>query len=59
TLDRWEAPPGSPHPAAVPGSGLSLNDFIREIDLEGRKFLAVALIDKRFSQCTDRRKSTD
>ena len=27
--------------------GLSLNDFIREIDLDGRKFMAIALIDKR------------
>jgi|GEM_PF-6776412 len=26
--------------------GLQLNDFIREVDLEGRKFLAVALTDK-------------
>ncbi|SAQ23010.1 Uncharacterised protein [Klebsiella oxytoca] len=33
--------------------GLSLNDFIREIDLEGRKFLAVALINKRFTNSTN------
>ncbi|WP_162598159.1 hypothetical protein [Pseudomonas aeruginosa] len=26
--------------------GLSLNEFIREVDLDGRRFLAVALIDK-------------
>jgi hypothetical protein len=26
--------------------GLSLNDFVREVDLDGRRFLAVALIDK-------------
>ncbi|HED4144246.1 hypothetical protein [Klebsiella quasipneumoniae] len=39
--------------------GLSLNDFIREVDLEGRKYLAIALINKSFSQRTDRRKCTD
>ena len=27
--------------------GLGLNDFLREVDLEGRRFLAVALIDKQ------------
>lgn len=30
--------------------GLSLNDFIREVDLDGRRFLAVALIDKQARQ---------
>ncbi|BEO27816.1 hypothetical protein SMQC21_13960 [Serratia marcescens] len=39
--------------------GLALNDFIREIDLEGRKFLAVALIDKRLPNGTDRSEATD
>lgn len=39
--------------------GLTLNDFIREIDLEGRKFLAVALIDKRLPDRTDRTEATD
>lgn len=29
--------------------GLSLNDAFREISLEGRKFLAVALLDERLS----------
>lgn len=33
--------------------GLSLNDFIREVTLEGRQFLAVALIKKRFPDSTD------
>nr|WP_142009745.1 hypothetical protein [Serratia fonticola] len=39
--------------------GLSLNDFIREIDLEGRQFLAIALIDKRFSDLTNGSNGTD
>lgn len=33
--------------------GLSLNDFIREIDLDGRKFMAIALIDKKNSDFLD------
>ncbi|ATF92848.1 Uncharacterised protein [Cedecea neteri] len=32
--------------------GLRLSDTFRELDLEGRKFLAVALIDKGFDECT-------
>ena len=27
--------------------GLSLNDFIREVDLDGRRFLAIALVDEQ------------
>lgn len=34
--------------------GLSLEDVFREIDLEGRKFLAIALIDEGFGDCGDR-----
>lgn len=30
--------------------GLGLNDFIREVELDGRKFLAIALIDNRTDQ---------
>lgn len=30
--------------------GLSLNDFIREVELDGRKFLAIALVDNRTDQ---------
>ena len=30
--------------------GLSLNEFVREVDLDGRRFLAVALIDQQLSQ---------
>lgn len=29
---------------------LSLSDFVRELDLDGRRFLAVALIDKQLGQ---------
>ena len=29
--------------------GLRLNDFVREVDLDGRKFLAVALIERKSS----------
>ncbi|WP_350316349.1 hypothetical protein OHK33_22215 [Pectobacterium aroidearum] len=39
--------------------GLNFHEFIREVDLEGRKFLAVALIDKRTSDLPDSRKSSD
>ncbi|WP_164144196.1 hypothetical protein [Serratia marcescens] len=39
--------------------GLTLNDFIREIDLEGRKFLAVALIDKCLPDRANRSDATD
>lgn len=30
--------------------GLSLNDFIREVDLDGKKFLAVALIERELTK---------
>jgi len=33
--------------------GLSLNDLIREIDLDGRKFMAIALVDKKSSDFLD------
>ncbi|KHS86532.1 hypothetical protein RC84_01120 [Pectobacterium carotovorum subsp. carotovorum] len=39
--------------------GLNLHEFIREIDLEGRKFLAVALIDKGTSNLLDGIKRSD
>ncbi|WP_154640634.1 hypothetical protein [Serratia marcescens] len=39
--------------------GLTLNDFIREIDLDGRRFLAVALIDKKLSQFTNSGNAAD
>lgn len=34
--------------------GLELQDFVRELDLEGRKFLAVAFLDKRGCDVLDR-----
>lgn len=39
--------------------GLSLNDFIREITLEGRQFLAVALVNKRLTNGPDGGKAGD
>ena len=39
--------------------GLSLNDFIREITLEGRQFLAVALVNKRLTDGPDGGKTGD
>ena len=29
--------------------GLSLNDFVREIDLDGRKFMAIAVVERKSS----------
>lgn len=39
--------------------GLELKDFVREIDLEGRKFLAVAFLDKSGSDVLDRPSNGD
>ena len=39
--------------------GLELKDFIRELDLEGRKFLAVAFVDKRGRDVLDRNPNGD
>ncbi|POT29852.1 hypothetical protein [Citrobacter braakii] len=39
--------------------GLGLNDFIREITLEGRQFLAIALVDKRLTNSADGGKAGD